>query len=360
MKFVDEFQDKEIAQGLIKEIENLSLRDVTIMEVCGTHTMEIGRFGIRSLLPQEVRVIAGPGCPVCVAPQKVIDQAIKLAEVATIVTYGDMYRVPGSYSSLQKEKAKGRDIRVVYSALDALQIAEKETEKEIVFLAIGFETTVPATGSLMLTAKRKEIHNFSILCAHRLIPPAMIALSDGELNVDGYLCPGHVSVIIGEKPYEPIAERFHIPCVIAGFEPIDILMGIYLLLGQIKDNRAEVENGYKRAVRPEGNLEAQALIARVFRTVDSEWRGLGELPASGLALREEFKEFDAEQKFNIEIELPKENPDCICGEILKGLRTPPECTNFGRICTPDEPIGPCMVSSEGTCAAYYKYQLRRL
>lgn len=358
MKYLDEFQDKEIAQGLLRRIEQLCDGRVTLMEVCGTHTMALFKFGIRSLLPSQINVIAGPGCPVCVTPQSAIDKAIRLSDEATIVTYGDMYKVPGSYSSLEKEKAKGKDIRIVYSPLDALAIAQKALSNEVVFLGIGFETTAPASASTIIAASNKGIKNFSILCFHRLIPPAMEALSKGEVDIDGYLCPGHVSAIIGEKPYSVIAQRFNIPCVIAGFEALDILEGIYLLLKQIHDGKSYVENGYRRVVRPEGNRLAQDIMNRVFEVRDSEWRGLGKIKKSGLVLKEEFSSFDAEKRFDIEIENPKPHPGCICGEILKGLKIPSECRNFGSHCTPDEPLGPCMVSSEGTCAAYYKYGLR--
>ena len=355
MKYLDEFQDKEIAQGLLRKIGQFTNGEVTLMEVCGTHTMALFRLGIRSMLPPKVKVIAGPGCPVCVTPQSAIDKAIKISGKACVVTYGDMYKVPGSHSSLEKEKAKGRDIRVVYSPLDALALAQRTPGKEIVFLGIGFETTAPATASVVITAKEKGIKNFSVLSAHRLIPPAMEVLSDGELNIDGYLCPGHVSTIIGEKPYLTIAHRFNIPCVIAGFEALDILEGIYLLLKQIHEGRSIVENSYRRVVKPEGNKLAQEVINRVFETKDSEWRGIGKIKRSGLVLKKEFKDFDAEKRFDIKIKDSKPHPGCICGEILKGLKRPTACKNFGKLCTPEEPLGPCMVSSEGTCAAYYRY-----
>lgn len=355
MKFLDEFQNKEIAQGVLRRIGELCNGKVTLMEVCGTHTMALFKFGIRPLLPSQLNVIAGPGCPVCVTPQSAIDKAIRLSDEAIVVTYGDMYKVPGSYSSLEKEKTKGKDIRIVYSPLDALAIAQKSPDNEVVFLGIGFETTAPVSASIIITAREKGIENFSLLSVHRLIPPAMEALSSGELNIDGYLCPGHVSTIIGERPYSAIAQRFNIPCVIAGFEALDILEGIYLLLKQIHEGKSYVENGYRRVVRPEGNKLAQKVINRVFKTQDSEWRGLGKIGKSGLVLKEEFSDFDADKRFDIEIEDSKPHPGCICGEILKGLKIPSECKNFGSNCTPDEPLGPCMVSSEGTCAAYYKY-----
>lgn len=356
MKFSDEFQDKEIAQGLLREIGKLTKGKVTLMEVCGTHTMALFKFGIRSLLPPQINVVAGPGCPVCVTPQSIIDKAIKLSEEAIVVTYGDMYRVPGSYSSLEKEKAKGKDIRIVYSPLDALILAERLPDKEIVFLGIGFETTTPTTASTIINARREALKNFSVLSAHRLIPPAMEALSDGELNIDGYLCPGHVSTIIGEGPYSIIARQFKMPCVIAGFQALDILEGIYMLIKQVNEGKACVENAYKRVVRPEGNKLAQETVEKVFEVQDSEWRGLGKIRESGLAIREAFSDFDAEKRFDIDIEEPKPLAGCICGEILKGLKRPTECKNFGSNCTPDEPLGPCMVSSEGTCATYYKYR----
>ena len=264
MKYLDEFQNKEIALGLLKKIEKVCVEEVSLMEVCGTHTMALFRLGIRSLLPKQINIISGPGCPVCVTPQITIDKAIALCEKATIVTYGDMFRVPGTRSSFEKEKANGKDIRVVYSPLDALAIAEREPDKQVVFLGVGFETTTPPSASIILTASKKGVKNFSVLSVHRLIPPAMELLSSGEVSIDGYLCPGHVSTIIGEKPYVPIAEKFKIPCVIAGFEPLDILEGIYLLAKQLVEGRSEVENGYSRVVRPEGNPLAKKIVNRVF------------------------------------------------------------------------------------------------
>lgn len=356
MKFLDEFADKNLTQKLIKKIRTLVNKECTLMEVCGTHTMAMFRFGIRGMLPDEVRVIAGPGCPVCVTPQEMIDKTIAVAEGNIITTYGDMFRVPGSYSSLEKERAQGKDVRIVYSAQDALNIAVKNSKKQVIFLAIGFETTAPATAVTIRQAKEKRVKNFSILCAHKLIPPAMEALCQGELNIDGFICPGHVSTIIGEKPYQKIVDNYKVPCVITGFEPLDMLEGIYALLNQINKSEARVENAYKRAVRKEGNTTAQKIVNEIFRGADSGWRGLGVIPQSGLILRDEFTDFDAEKRFDIKIDPVVEHPGCRCGEILCGTINPPECTNFGTNCTPESPLGPCMVSSEGTCAAWFKYR----
>ncbi|MDI6840200.1 MAG: hydrogenase formation protein HypD [bacterium] len=358
MKFIDEFANKEVATGIINQINKIATKKCTLMEVCGTHTMALFRFGIRDILSNNINVVAGPGCPVCVIPQEMIDKVIELASSAVIATYGDMFRVPGSRSSLEKERAKGSDVRIIYSAQDALQIAMQNPDKEVVFFAIGFETTTPATAYTLIQAKEKQIDNFFILCGHKLIPPAMETLCQGNLNIHGFICPGHVSTIIGSAPYQEIANRYKVPCVITGFEPLDILEGIYALIRQINTDRADVENAYKRAVRFYGNTLAKEVIDNVFKVVDSNWRGLGVIPGSGLAVRDEFIEFDAEQKFNIhlrQIEPVKPQPGCLCGDILRGVITPPECTNFGTLCTPEEPLGPCMVSSEGTCAAYYKY-----
>lgn len=362
MKFVDEFKDKQLAKGLFDKIYQIAeslpfdqKNPAVLMEVCGTHTMALFKTGIRSMLPKNIKVVAGPGCPVCISSQSSIDKAIELSKEAIITTYGDMIRVPGTRSSLDKEKAKGADVRVVYSPLDALKIAKDNPEKQVVFLGVGFETTTSPTAATIIRAKNEKLTNFSVLSLHRIIPPALDVLSQGKLNINGYLCPGHVSTVIGEEPYDQVAKKYKIPSVIAGFEALDILEGIYLLLKQIRDGQAKAENAYKRAVKKEGNLLAKKIVDQVFEIVDADWRGIGVIPKSGLAIRESLSEFDAEKRFTISVEEAKPYKGCKCGEVLKGLIAPPECANFAKACTPENPLGPCMVSSEGACAAYHRY-----
>ncbi|HEB73954.1 MAG TPA: hydrogenase formation protein HypD [Candidatus Desulfofervidus auxilii] len=358
LKFVDEFRDSAIARALVKEIENLSRRPVKLMEVCGTHTMNIGRYGIRSLLPPHIKLISGPGCPVCVTSSDEIDVMIKLASQNVIVaTFGDLMRVPGSRDSLQQERANGANVRVVYSSYDALNLALKYPDKKVIFLGVGFETTAPTVAATILEAKRQNISNFFVFSAHKLIPPAMDVLaSDPDLKIDGFICPGHVSVIIGAKPYFKLANDYHIPCVITGFEPIDILQGILMLVRQIEQREAKVEIQYKRAVRPEGNPKALGVMYSVFTPCDAKWRGIGLIPKSGLKFKDNFSIYDACLHFDTQVDVIKEPPGCKCGEILKGMLIPPQCPLFGKKCTPIHPIGPCMVSSEGSCAAYFKYR----
>lgn len=359
MKYVDEFRDKRKIKELSKKISDIAgKRTITLMEVCGTHTQSFFRYGLRSLLPQNIRLLSGPGCPVCVSPNSFLDKAIAYARKKDliVISFGDMLRVPGSTSSLEREKAKGSDIRIVYSTLDALKIAKENRNRKIVFLGVGFETTTPVVAASVLEAKQNYLSNYFILSAHKLIPPAMKVLVDTkELEVDGFICPGHVSTIIGSKPYRFIAGRYRTPCVIAGFEPLDIMQAIYMLIKQITEKRAEVEIQYIRSVREEGNPKALDIIYNVFEITDSEWRGLGEISASGLRMKSEFSDFDAEVSIDVEVEATKEHPECICGQILRGVKNPLECSLFKKVCTPQSPVGACMVSSEGTCAAYYKY-----
>lgn len=360
MKFIDEFNQPTLARPLVSKINQLmrELDTITLMEVCGTHTMSIFRFGIRSLLPENLKLLSGPGCPVCVTPNHYLDQAIAYSRLPEVIitTFGDMIRVPGSTSSLEKEKAQGRDIRIVYSTLDALKIASNNPEKKVIFLGVGFETTSPTIASSIQQARNDGLKNYFILCAHKLIPPAMEALvTGGEVKVDGFICPAHVSTIIGMEPYRPLAENYKIPCVIIGFEPLDILQGILMLIHQIKDNIPLVENQYSRVVKPEGNLKALKLLDEVFAPIDSEWRGLGTIPQSGYQIRKKYRDYDAEAQITVEVEPTKEHKGCICGNILKGVNIPTECPLFSKVCTPESPVGTCMVSSEGTCAAYYKY-----
>lgn len=354
------FRDRELAERLAGRIREAVAAPLRIMEVCGTHTMAIFRHGIRSLLPGEVELISGPGCPVCVTSGGDIDQIIELASVPGVIlaTFGDLVRVPGSKGkNLAEVRAEGAQVEIVYSPADALKIAES-TDRLVVFPAIGFETTIPVIAATVLEARQKKLGNFMFLVSHKVVPPALDALlADPELAIDGLLCPGHVSAIIGAQAYQPIAEQFHIPCVIAGFEPIDILSAIYRLVCQVRDGRAEVENTYGRVVTKNGNARARKMIEAVFEPCDAGWRGLGTIPGSGLALREEFMDHDAGKYFALDPISVPEPKGCRCGEILTGKVKPPQCPLFNTRCTPTSPVGPCMVSSEGTCAAYSKYGL---
>ncbi|HIC90630.1 MAG TPA: hydrogenase formation protein HypD [Syntrophaceae bacterium] len=359
MKHLDEYRDRELAQRIIERIHASSKKGIRIMEVCGTHTVSIFRNGIRDVLPSNIALISGPGCPVCVTATEEIDKSIKLSREHDVIitTFGDLMRVPGSKSSLQKEKANGADIRVVYSVSDAIKIASNNPQKRVVFLGIGFETTAPTIAAAVLEAKSEGIKNFFVLVLHKLIPPAMEALlSGGDLKIDGFMCPGHVTSIIGASSYVPVTQRYHIPCVVAGFEPIDILQAIYMLVEQLEEGQAQVEIQYKRGVTFEGNKNAMAIMERVFDRCDTVWRGLGVISKSGFKLKVQYREFAAEDSFDLSIPKAKEHPGCMCGEILRGVVTPAECPLFRRTCNPGHPVGPCMVSSEGTCAAYYKYQ----
>ena len=358
MRYVQEFRDRAAAQGLALAIGRIASRPVKLMEVCGTHTVSVFRHGIRGLLPPPVSMLSGPGCPVCVTTNADIDKAIALAQQPGVIlaTFGDMMKVPGSYQSLQQAKADRCDVRVVYSPRDAVRLAAANGQRPLIFFAVGFETTAPTIAASVLEAERLGLANFYVFSVHKLIPPAMRALLDsGEVRIDGFICPGHVSVIIGSQPYEFIAREYGVPCVISGFEPLDILQGIEMLLRQIVVGRAEVEIQYSRGVRPEGNPLAREAMYRVFREADAGWRGLGVIPGSGLKLRPEYARFDAEAAFAVRPPPTKEHKGCICGEILRGVKTPPECPIFGSGCTPESPVGPCMVSSEGTCAGWYQY-----
>ena len=357
MKYIDEYRNKEIAQRALQEIKNISKKRVNLMEVCGTHTVNIFRNGIKKMLPTNINLISGPGCPVCVTPIRYIDEIIALSRESDfiITTFGDMIKVPGSTSTLEKEKANGSDIRVVYSTLDALEVARNNPSKKIVFMGVGFETTSPTIASAVLKAQKDEINNFTVLSVAKIIPPAMKALLEGkEVNIDGFICPGHVSAIIGSRPYNFITTQYKVPCVICGFEPLDILQSIYMLVKQIEDGRAEVEIQYERVVKPKGNKIALSKIGEVFKVVDSDWRGIGNIPLSGLEIKDKYRKFNA-RKFEVEIEETKESRGCRCGDVLRGVITPHECPLFRGVCTPENPQGACMVSTEGTCAAYYKY-----
>ncbi len=348
-------------KGHISKVNRLAAeiaRPVKIMEVCGTHTMAAFRSGLRSLLPANVSLLSGPGCPVCVTPNGYLDKAIAIARRpdTIVATFGDMVRVPGSESSLEYARAQGASIRIVYSPAEALEEAVANRLRQVVFLGIGFETTIPGIAWTIKEAAQKNITNYSVLCGHKIIPPAMEALLQGKVGIDGFMCPGHVSVIIGANAYKPLCSSYHIPCVVTGFEPFDMIVGIKMLLKQINDNQSTVEIQYARSVTEQGNQSAQQLIDEVFEVCDTSWRGVGTIPDSGLRIREKFSAHDSEKKFtDLEVPETREHPGCICGEILRGMKTPCDCGLFRKACTPATPVGACMVSSEGTCAAYYKY-----
>jgi len=358
MKFIDEFRDKGIAAGLIRRIQETSSRPIQLMEVCGTHTVSIFRYGIRGILPEQIRLISGPGCPVCVTPNHDIDLAIAVSRQKDVIiaTFGDMMKVPGSTSSLQREKAEGRDIRTVYSSLDALRMANENPGKRVVFLAIGFETTSPTIAVAILRTQEEKIRNLFFLNSQKRVPPALLALLQSkQIKIDGLILPGHVSTILGTHPYQFIARDFRRPAVITGFEPLDILQGIWMLVKQIEEDRAAVEIQYRRIVHEEGNPTALSKIYEVFEEEEGRWRGLGLIPDSGYRFKESYKGMDV-RTFDVDVETPREHPECLCGEVLQGIRTPLECRLFKRACHPENPIGPCMVSVEGTCHTYFKYQ----
>ncbi len=362
MKYIDEYRDAGLVQKIVEKIHTRCRdykKEIVLMEVCGTHTMAIFRSGLRKLLPDNIRLLSGPGCPVCVTPNNYLDKAIAYSrrDDVIITTFGDMLRVPGSSSSLEKERAKGRKIVVLYSPLDALRLAEENPEKKVIFLGVGFETTIPTIAGTIKCARENKLKNFYVFSGEKIIPPALRALGAAEeLRLDGFLMPGHVSTIIGSRPYNFVAEEFNLPCVITGFEPLDLVQGILMSVEQAASGeKARVEIQYSRCVREEGNPRAIALIDEIFTPVDSAWRGVGTIPKSGLKIRDPYKEFDIEENLAVEVEKTKEAKGCICGEVLCGVKTPLDCLLFRKVCTPEDPQGACMVSSEGTCAAYYKY-----
>jgi hydrogenase expression/formation protein HypD len=362
MKHLDEYRDKDAALAISKMIAREAAdRPMTVMEVCGTHTMAIARFGIRDLIPKNIDLISGPGCPVCVTPNEYMDHAIALCREKnlTVCTFGDMMKVPGSTSSLEAERGRGADVRIVYSTLDALEIARRDAAREVVFLGIGFETTAPTIAASIKMAAGAGVKNYSVLCAAKVVPPALVALMDAGVAVDGFLLPGHVSTVIGSRPYLPVFQRRPVAAAIAGFEPLDMLEAILEIVGQIASGRPEIHNSYRRAVSEDGNPAAVAVMDEVFEHCDAGWRGIGNIPGSGLKIRGEFARLDAARRFSVEIEPTKEPVGCRCGEILTGKIKPADCSLFGATCAPDHPIGACMVSSEGTCAAYYKYRRGR-
>jgi len=357
-KYMHEFRDPAISMNLIERIRGGSKKEIRLMEVCGTHTMAIFKSGIRSMLPETIHLISGPGCPVCVTAQEEIDAFVALStfEDVVITTFGDLMRVPGSASSLQKERAKGRDIRMVYSTVDAVEIARRNPHKKVVFLGVGFETTAPTIAASIISADRMDLDNYFVFSAHKLVPPVLSALLElPSIRIDGFILPGHVSVILGMDAYRPVVDRYRIPAVIAGFEPVDMLQAIALLVEQHEAGSTVLENAYPRAVSAAGNIKARNMLDEVFETVDAHWRGIGVIPGSGLAIREKFSAFDAKKVFALDVPEAEEPKGCACGDILTGAKTPLECPLFAKACTPMDPVGPCMVSSEGTCAAYHRY-----
>jgi len=358
MKCADEFRSRDITGPLIDELQASISRPVRIMEVCGTHTMSIFKYGIRSLLPDGITLLSGPGCPVCVTPASHIDAFINAAELPDVLvaTFGDLIRVPGSHQSLAEVRSKGARVEIVYSPMDGLKMAMEHPDKSVLFPAIGFETTAPTIAATVLQAEKLELSNFYIISAGKTMPePLNLLMSDPELKVDGLLCPGHVSAIIGAQAYQPLVDNYGLSCAVAGFEPADILAGILSIIRQQNTRQPKVANCYTRAVTEAGNERAQQLIDQVFEAEDSEWRGLGTIPGSGLKLRPRYEKFDGMKAFALTTKPAPEPKGCKCGEILKGLTLPPDCPLYGTRCTPLHPVGPCMVSSEGTCAAYHRY-----
>jgi hydrogenase expression/formation protein HypD len=357
MKYIDEYRDKALTEKLLISIHKHSLQPMRFMEVCGGHTMAIQKFGIPSLLPSNIKLLSGPGCPVCVTETLFIDKAIEYARKKNfiIATFGDLMRVPGKTSTFLHEKAKGADIRIIYSPLDALKLAIDNADKKVVFLAIGFETTAPGTALALKHASQQSVRNFFVLSTHKLMPPAMHALINGGVKIDGYIAPGHVSAITGSVIYDFIPEKYNIPVVISGFEPVDILHSIFMLVKQRNSSHSKVEIQYKRAVPISGNLKALELMNEIFTPIDGWWRGLSVLPLSKLAIKKKYAMFDAESVLPIDVMPSPEPKGCKCGNILKGMSEPLECKLFGKKCTPDNPVGPCMVSNEGACHAYYRY-----
>lgn len=360
MKYIDEYRDSAAAERFLAAIRGLVTKPWTIMEVCGGQTHAILKYGIDELLPTEVTLLHGPGCPVCVTPLEKIDRAVALASRPDVIfcSFGDMLRVPGTERDLLSVKAAGGDVRIVYSPLDALAIARDHPERQVVFFAVGFETTAPGNAMAVYQARRQGIPNFSVLVSHVLVPPALEAILQApSCRVQGFLAAGHVCAVMGYEEYLPIAERYRVPIVVTGFEPLDILHGVYLCLTQLEEGRARVENQYARVVSEVGNRPAQALIAEVFGVVDRSWRGIGEIRSSGLGLREPYAEFDAERRFDLSGVGPRPEPaECIAGLVLQGMKKPHECPAFGGRCTPEHPLGATMVSSEGACAAYYRHR----
>ncbi|MBN2863236.1 MAG: hydrogenase formation protein HypD [Bacteroidales bacterium] len=358
MKYIDEYRDADIVRKLSDRIAGSVKQNYTFMEVCGGHTSAIHRFGITSLIPPDIKLISGPGCPVCVTGKTFIDKAVACSrqENVIITTFGDLIRVPGSDSSLERERAKGSDIRIVLSGLEALEIARMNPGKKIVFLGIGFETTAPGTAVTVISAEEKGIDNFFLLCAHKTMPSAMETIIKDGTALDGFICPGHVATVTGSVIFNFIPENYNLGCVVTGFEPVDIMHSVLMLINQVNNSSFKVEIQYNRAVNENGNKLAQRYMNEVFEPCDTYWRGFGMIPGSGLALRVKYLKYDAEKIFDQVVEETEDDGACICGEILRGLKVPVDCPLFGRVCVPDNPVGACMVSSEGACNTWYKYK----
>ena len=358
MKYIDEYRKKELILSVSEKLKSISKKEIVLMEVCGGHTMAIHRFGLTSLLPPTIRLISGPGCPVCVSSQHFIDLAMAYSKLPGVIitTYGDLIRVPGSSTSLERERANGSDVRIVYSVLESLEIAKNNPDKKVVFLGIGFETTAPLTAAAILQAKKENIPNFYVLSAHKVMPPVMKALVDEGVKIDGFIAPGHVSAITGTAIYDDLASVCGLGVVVSGFEPVDMMQSVLMLTMQIESGTPAVEVQYQRVVHSGGNMVAQKVLKDVFELRDDSWRGLGIIPLSGLKIREELSSFDAEKQFSVDVPQSTEPKGCICGQILRGLKTPVDCPLFAKKCTPSDPVGACMVSGEGTCATYYKYR----
>jgi hydrogenase expression/formation protein HypD len=359
MRYIDEYRDARIAQALAREIADRTTRPWVLMEICGGQTHTIMRYGIDELLPPAIELVHGPGCPVCVTPLETVDKAIALAALpdVTLVSYGDMLRVPGSSSDLFRAKAQGADVRIAYSPMEGLRIARANPHRKVVFLAIGFETTAPPNAMAAWQAKREGLKNFSLLVSHVLVPPAIRALLTSPQNrVDAFIAPGHVCTVMGYEEYEALVRDFNVPIVVGGFEPVDLLESILMLVKQLENREARVENQYVRAVKYQGNLPAQGVVKEVFEITDQKWRGIGSIPRSGLRLRPDYTDYDANRIFHLELITAEEPPECVSAEVLRGLRKPPDCPAFGMRCTPENPLGAPMVSSEGACAAYYHYR----
>ncbi len=359
MKFVDEYRNKESVQGVAQAIKQITKKSWTIMEICGGQTHSIIRFGLDELLPKEITLVHGPGCPVCVTPLESVDRAIAIASRDDVIfcSFGDMLRVPGSQKDLLSVKAEGGDVRIVYSPMDALEVARKNSDKKVVFFAVGFEATAPGNAMAAYQAKKQNINNFFLLVSHVLVPPAIeMILSSDKNQVQGFLAAGHVCTIMGYEEYEPLAAKYKTPIVVTGFEPFDILQGIYMCVKQLEENRYEVENQYVRSVRREGNIVAKEIIDHVFEVSSRKWRGIGSIPRSGLILKKDYSKFDAEKIFDVSNITANEPKECISALVLQGIKKPNECDAFGKQCRPDHPLGAPMVSSEGACSAYYRYK----
>lgn len=358
MKWIDEFRNPHLAQALLTQIRERAGQPLRLMEFCGGHTHAILRFGIRTLLPSALEMASGPGCPVCVTSSTDLDRAIAMARIpgAILTTFGDMVRVPGNDGSLQSARAEGADVRIVYSPRDAVRLAQKTPDRPVIFLGVGFETTAPGVAASILEAHEQHLNNYFVYSLHKLTPPAMRAILDaGEVKLSGILGPGHVTTVIGTEPWKSLSAQYHIPIAVAGFEPLDILRAVSMLVDQIHQNQVRVDNAYSRSVHAEGNTTARTIMNRVFEVCDAEWRGMGMIPQSGIIPRNEYAAFDASKAFEITVKPVSEPSGCRCGEVLRGILLPTQCPLFRRTCDPDNPVGPCMVSAEGACAAYYQF-----